>query len=215
MATRKKTKKKAAKRRPVNAYVPTARSKRMVREMIALGLTNVEIASLTTNPQTGRAITEKTLVANFKAELGDDRKGGKPAFEPDDRQRQQVLAMQGMDMTTKEIASIITNPMTNAGISTDTLHKHFRKELDQGQAMMKFGVLGRLYTTARSPDHPGATSAGIFLAKTQYGYSEKHQIEEMEGCGVLVAPRAVSIDVWIDGEEVKNADRRAPVDDND
>ncbi len=74
MKTKKKAKKKAAKtsikkgpgRKP---FKPTADQRLQVKTLVGLGLTYIEIASVTINPKTKKGIALDTLQKHFREEL--------------------------------------------------------------------------------------------------------------------------------------------------
>jgi len=80
----------------------------------------------------------------------------RPAFTPTEEQRQKVKCMGGWGMKQEHIAKII-------GVrSPKTLRKHFRQELDRGEAEAHAKVNQTLYKMAISGNNPGAT---IFFLK--------------------------------------------------
>jgi hypothetical protein len=61
---------------------------------------------------------------------------GNPPFEPTAEQRKLVESHAAVGTPHELIAELIINPATNEPISSDTLTRHFRKQLDQGLAKM-------------------------------------------------------------------------------
>jgi hypothetical protein len=97
------------------------------------------------------------------------RKPGSNAYEPDDKDRQQVLALVGMGLTHDQIAKVMD-------ISDETLRKHFRHELDTGSAKMNAKVAQNLFHIATSKG-TGSVAAAIFWMKTRAGWREKDRLE--------------------------------------
>jgi hypothetical protein len=89
-------------------------------------------------------------------------------FVPTDEERKQVEAMAGYGVPHEQIACIIRE-----GIDADTLKKHFKKELSQGKAKASAKIGQTLFQKATTGD----TTAAIFWAKTQMGWSEKNALE--------------------------------------
>jgi hypothetical protein len=90
-----------------------------------------------------------------------------------------VEALAGVGIPQDDICHLIINPFTKRGISKSTLHRHFRQELDEGNAKAKakigetlFGMMGQ-----------GNVAAAIFLAKVRLGWSEKLVVEQKESDG--------------------------------
>ncbi len=161
-------------------------------------------------PMAGRKKTTKKLVSETQKKTGS--KGGRPAFRPTGDQRENVEAMVGFGLTYKEIAVLIHNPQTGIGISTNTLERHFRKELDCGRAKVKAKVIGSLVKKACSDSHPQAAVCSMFFLKCQHGWRQEDKlVHEVEGgTGVLVAPARVTPEVWIREQEAENLKRRRP-----
>ena len=158
----------------------------------------------------GRKRTTKKPVSETEKKTGS--KGGRPAFRPTGEQRENVEAMVGFGLTYKEIAVLIHNPQTGIGISTNTLERHFRKELDCGRAKVKAKVIGSLVKKACSDSHPQAAVCSMFFLKCQHGWRQEDKIiHEVEGnTGVLVAPAAMTPAQWIQRAQAKNATRKPP-----
>jgi hypothetical protein len=98
-------------------------------------------------------------------------------FVPTEQERIQVEAMAGFGVPHDNIASLIGD-----GIDSDTLKKHFKKELAQGKAKANAKVGQTLYQKATSGD----TTAAIWWSKTQMGWRESvnvnttHQVTGFE-----------------------------------
>lgn len=145
-----------------------------------------------------------------------ERKGkpeGNPPFKTTAQQRMQVEKMVGMGLTYKQVASLTINPTTKRGISTSTLQKNFRDELETGQAKAIALVAESLYSKATSKDHPQAASCAMFFLKCRGGWRQEdkmvHAIEP-GSVGVLVAPARVTPEEWIREQTVKNSKREPP-----
>lgn len=129
------------------------------------------------------------------------RTGGKPEFDPTQDQRQKVLTWTGYGMGQREIAKLIINPHTQTGISRTTLRKHFRTELETGQAIVGSQVVESLFRQAvgvskiirvtqdqegnpreevvREAVAPNA-SAAIYWTKAQRGWMEERERRQIE-----------------------------------
>jgi hypothetical protein len=84
---------------------------------------------------------------------------GRPAFHPTDEDRTKVARMSRLGIPQTQIAIVF-------GISSKTLRKHFRKELNAAvEANLK--VVTTLYNMATSGKN---TAASIFWAKTRCGF---------------------------------------------
>lgn len=94
-------------------------------------------------------------------------------FEPTDEQRKQVEAMKGFGIPEDDIAKLIANPNTGEAICRNTLRKHFRRELDVGEAKANSKVAESLYKQALE----GNTTASIWWTKTRMGWKETQGIE--------------------------------------
>ena len=100
-------------------------------------------------------------------------------FKPTDSERVQVEAMAGYGVPHDNIAAIIRD-----GIDSDTLKKHFKKELAQGKAKAYAKVGQTLYQKATSGD----TTAAIWWSKTQMGWkdTQTHEISGVDGGAIKV-----------------------------
>ena len=94
------------------------------------------------------------------------RPNGRPNHAPTPEQRQLC-----------ELAAVIGTPHHDIaqllGITTKTLLKHYRKELDLGKTRANVKVGGALYNAAVK----GNTSAQIFWMKAQAGWREVHIVK--------------------------------------
>ena len=89
------------------------------------------------------------------------------AHQPTDQQRRQVEAMAGYGVPIKQIAAIMD-------MSDNTLMKHYRKELDAGDAKATAKVAETLY---RKAVEDRDTASIIFWMKARAGWSEKQRLE--------------------------------------
>lgn len=64
-----------------------------------------------------------------------DRRGGRPPFEPSDRDRYLVQVLAGNGVAQAVIAKLIGD-----GIDLKTLRKHFRRELSDGTSRIRAGL---------------------------------------------------------------------------
>ena len=94
---------------------------------------------------------------------------GAPGFEPTDEQRKIVETSAGLGITHEDIRQLIINPNTGGAIAIQTLHNHFKKELEQGGAKAKVQIAESLFKQMRG----GNVAAAIFLAKVRLNWSEK------------------------------------------
>ncbi len=105
--------------------------------------------------------------------------GGRPPFEPTEKQRGQVEAMVRYGISEAEISRAI-------GISEPTLRKHFAEEIDTGATKANAQVGEFLFSTIVGLSIPGRepvtdgrsrVTAAIFWAKTRMKWSEiiKHE----------------------------------------
>ena len=98
---------------------------------------------------------------------------GRPPFEPTEKDRATVETAAGLGLPHEDICHLVVNPTTGKGIALQTLHNHFRKELDDGMAKAKLQIADNLFKQMRG----GNVAAAIFLAKVRLGWSEKIRVE--------------------------------------
>ena len=115
------------------------------------------------------------------------RKPGSNAYEPDDNDRKQVLVLVGMGLTHDQIAKVM-------GISDESLRKHFRDELDTGEAKLNAAVAKNLYNIA-TKQGAGSVAAAIFWMKTRAGWREKDRLELTGKDGGPIQLEAKTVDV--------------------
>jgi hypothetical protein len=87
-------------------------------------------------------------------------------FIATDAQRQQVEMFTAVGATQEAIGQIM-------GISSDTLQRHFRSELDLGTTKANAKVAGKLYNEAMQ----GNVACMIFWLKTRAGWREVSRVE--------------------------------------
>lgn len=90
---------------------------------------------------------------------------GRPGHAPDERSRQQVLAMAGYGMTHANIAEVMK-------IEPKTLAKHYKEELERGLAAAELRITRTLFEQATDPDKPN-TAAMIFWLKAKAGWRDR------------------------------------------
>lgn len=91
------------------------------------------------------------------------------AFAPTPSQRAQVVAMASVGVPEDSIARVL-------GISSPTLRKYFREELDTAHIKANVAVAMSLYRKATG-DGPQSVSAAIFWCKTRLGWRERDYID--------------------------------------
>ena len=91
------------------------------------------------------------------------------AHIPTDESRKLVRTLAAVGIRHEDIASKLE-------INTDTLTKHYRKDLDEGRIDANAAIGKTLYEQARN----GNTGAAIFWLKTRAGWKET-QVTEMTG----------------------------------
>lgn len=124
------------------------------------------------------------MTEQFNMEKQDGRKNnggaregaGRPAFEPTEHERKQVEAMAGYGLPHNHIAALIRN-----GIDDNTLRKWFAPELEQGKAKANLKVGQTLFQKATSGD----TTAAIWWSKTQMGWRESVQLDNVSSDGTM------------------------------
>lgn len=88
-------------------------------------------------------------------------KGGRPKFELNEENRQQVELAVGFGLNQDQIGKLMNCDVT-------TLRKYFRHELDAGKEKLVMSIGSQLYKKAMKGD----TISAIFLAKTKGGFRE-------------------------------------------
>lgn len=123
------------------------------------------------------------------------KKRGRPAYEPSEKDRKQVLAMSGIGLTHDQIAKIMD-------ISDETLRKYYPNELETGASRMNAMVAQNLYSIATSKGQ-GAVSAACFWLKTRARW---HEVSRTEHTGPDGGPLQVETQT-IDASELSREER--------
>ena len=122
--------------------------------------------------------------------MSNQKTPGRPAFEPTEKQRMQVLIMCGAaGFSHQYIASQIINPESGKPIDTKTLRRYFRKELNEGMQHANAQVQQSLFKKAIG-NGPQSVSAAIFWMKCRMGWKP---IEGMEVTGKNGEPLGESL----------------------
>lgn len=98
------------------------------------------------------------------------KKPGRPQYVPTDKERAQCKALAGMGVPHTDIAIVLQ-------VSTPTLRRHFRTELDAGAIEANAKVAQSLFRQATDPAKP-STVACIFWLKTRAGWVEAKEPRE-------------------------------------
>jgi hypothetical protein len=126
-------------------------------------------------------------------------KGGRPPYEPTDKDRKQVTMMCGLGLTHDQIARIV-------GISDETLRKYYDDELKTGASRANAQVAQNLFTIATSRD-TGSVAAAIFWMKTRAGWRETIHTEITGKDGGPIQTEAKVIDASALSAEEREAMR--------
>lgn len=94
---------------------------------------------------------------------------GRPPHQPTDQTKLQVKTLAAVGIRYEDIAAKL-------GISSDTLVKYYKQELDDGRVDANAAVAKSLYDQAKT----GNTAAMIFWLKTRAGWKET-QVNEHTG----------------------------------
>lgn len=110
---------------------------------------------------------------------------GRPAHEPDDLKRQLARSFSAVGMPYEDIA-------VKLKISSDTLAKYYKEELQLGRAEANAEIAKTLYQQAKA----GNTAAMIFWLKTRARWKEVHQHEHSgtDGAPILARIERVIVD---------------------
>lgn len=90
--------------------------------------------------------------------------GGRPSYQPTDKERAQVKALAGMGVPDYEIAKVLQ-------VSPPTMRKYYAHELDIGHIEANAKVAQSLFKQATDPVKPNVTAA-IFWLKTRARWTE-------------------------------------------
>lgn len=96
-------------------------------------------------------------------------KRGRPSYQPTDADRKQVELLSGIGVPIEQIGLII-------GIDKKTVQKHYRDELDVGQAKAMSRVSKRLFEIATG-DGRDSLTACIFWLKCRAGWKPPAEVE--------------------------------------
>lgn len=107
---------------------------------------------------------------------------GRKPFVPTAADRKMVKALATYAVPHEAIAAQVTNPQTGKALDAKSLRKHFRDELDSGEARSKSLIAQTLFRHSTGKGQ-GAVTATIFLAKTRLGWKEPPQRLEHTGAG--------------------------------
>lgn len=123
-------------------------------------------------------------------------KGGRPPYQPTDKERAQVKMLAGMGVTFGDIAKVI-------GISQPTLALHFREELDVGSIEANAKVAASMFKAATDPNKPSVV-AQIFWLKCRAGWSETDGVvpQETPGKKAQAASHAKTAQIGTGWEDV-------------
>lgn len=102
-----------------------------------------------------------------------NRRGGRPAFAPTDRDRATVKSMSAFGIPEYEIAKVI-------GITPPTLRKHFWQELEVGHIEANAKVAQSLFRKATG-DGNQSVQAAIFWLKCRAGWRDRVAEDEPLG----------------------------------
>lgn len=122
---------------------------------------------------------------------------GRPAYEPTEKDRKQVLAMAGIGLTHDQIAKIMA-------ISDETLRKYYPNELETGLSRMNAMVAQNLFSIATSKGQ-GSVAAACFWLKTRARW---HEVSRTEHTGADGGPVQIATQT-IDASELNAEERDA------
>lgn len=92
------------------------------------------------------------------------RRRGRPSYEPDEKTRTQVQMLSAMGIPDFEIAKVV-------GLSGPTLRKYYMAELETGHIRANAQVAQSLYNQATNKEKPNIAAA-IFWLKCRAGWKE-------------------------------------------
>jgi hypothetical protein len=107
---------------------------------------------------------------------------GRPAFEPNEQQRETVANMVACGITQEQIALFLD-------IDVKTLCKHFRREIDTAATAANAKVGKSLFVKATSGD----VGAMVWWTKTRMGWKEKQEIAHTDAEGKSLAVAFVAV----------------------
>lgn len=115
----------------------------------------------------------------------------KPKFEPTEKQRKLVQSLIGYGLKVDDARLLIENEHTGNPVSKDTLYRHFRPEIESGQAIANSLVLETAHKIATNPRHRGCVPMNIFWQKTRMGFKETERHEHTGKDGEELGPSLV------------------------
>lgn len=125
-------------------------------------------------------------------------KGGRPPYEPTERDRQQVKALAAMGAEMFEIAVVMQ-------LSEPTLRKYFAMEIATGGIEANAKVAQSLFKQATAAVKPNVT-AGIFWMKARAGWRDgsrgSAELEEPPGKKAIAREEAKTAAIGTDWEEL-------------
>jgi hypothetical protein len=92
--------------------------------------------------------------------------GGRPSYEPTDKDRAQIRTMSGMGIPDYDIAKVMN-------LSTPTIRKYFWTELESGHIEANAKVAQSLFKQATDPSGQKSVTAAIFWLKCRAGWREE------------------------------------------
>lgn len=118
-------------------------------------------------------VSDRVFRAAYADVLEEATLGGKPEFVPTDQHREIVKLAAAVGIPQTDIGWLLD------GISTQTLTKYFRDELNIGKTQANFRVGGTLYQMATGPlDAKNTALAAIWWSKAQMGWKDTSRIEQ-------------------------------------
>lgn len=129
------------------------------------------------------------------------KKLGRKSHVPTELTKNQVLMFCGMGLTHGQICKLLD-------ISTPTLYKNYRAELDTGAARMNFNVANNLYNIATDPTHKSGAQAAMFWMKTRAQWRETNRLEHTGADGQPISTNNTSVRT-IDASVLNSEQRQA------
>lgn len=96
-------------------------------------------------------------------------KGGRPPYQPTEKDRQYVKTMSGLGMPMDDICLVM-------GISHMTFLKYYKQDFDTGRVEANAAVAQSIYKQAVDPKNPSATLA-IWWEKTRAGRTDTTHVK--------------------------------------
>lgn len=115
-------------------------------------------------------------------------------FVPTDEQRNLVKLCMAIGYTQEQTARLI-GPH---GITTETLVKHFKEELERGGEQVLASVAANLMSIARDKSHAKCVTAAIFILKARAGWRDNDRLSvDVEGAGDVAKSGPVEFTIKI------------------